>query len=80
MSTGKVFLGVLAGAAVGAILGVLFAPDKGSVTRSRIAKEGEDYVDGIKEKLNEVIENITGKFEQVKENVSGYVEKNASNN
>jgi gas vesicle protein len=80
MSTGKVLLGVLAGVAVGALVGVLFAPDKGSVTRKRIAKEGEDYVDGLKDKLNEVIENITGKFEQVKEDMSGFAEKKMSNN
>jgi len=33
MSTEKVLVGVIAGAAVGALLGVLFAPHKGSVPK-----------------------------------------------
>ncbi|NLO02771.1 MAG: YtxH domain-containing protein, partial [Bacteroidales bacterium] len=45
MSSGKVFLGVLAGAAAGALAGILFAPAKGSKTRKRILKKGEDYSD-----------------------------------
>ena len=36
MSTGKLVVGVLAGVAVGALVGMLFAPDKGSETRKKI--------------------------------------------
>jgi gas vesicle protein len=67
MSSGKVFLSLLAGIAAGALLGVLFAPDKGSVTRKKILKKGEDYADGIKEKLDEFLDVINEKVEEVKE-------------
>ncbi len=66
MSTGKVLVGVLAGVAVGALLGVLFAPDKGSETRKKLAQKGEDSVDGLREKLDELINNFAEKFEDDK--------------
>ena len=47
MEKGKIVLGVLGGIAVGALIGVLFAPDKGSVTRRKISKKGEEYLDDI---------------------------------
>jgi len=69
MSTGKIVLGVLAGAAVGALVGVLFAPDKGSETRRKIAKKGEDLTDDLKDKFNEFIDSVTEKFEKVKADI-----------
>jgi gas vesicle protein len=75
MSSGKVFLGVLAGAAAGALAGILFAPAKGSKTRKRILKKGEDYSDAVKEKLNDLLEVVTEKFEKVKADVSDYADK-----
>jgi len=67
MSTSKVLLGVLAGVAVGAIAGILFAPDKGSATRKKISKKSHDYAEGLGQKFNEFIESITKKFEKVKD-------------
>jgi gas vesicle protein len=75
MSKGKVILGVLAGFAVGAAIGVLFAPDKGWNTRKRISKKGEDLVDDLKEKFNEFIDNISVKVDEVKEDVADFSEK-----
>jgi gas vesicle protein len=72
MSSGKVLLGVLAGVAAGALIGVLFAPDKGSVTRSKISKKGEDYADSLKDKFDEFIDGITAKFEKAKEDISDF--------
>jgi len=62
--------GVLAGAAVGAIVGILFAPAKGSVTRRRFSKQGVDYTEELEEKFNDLIDSITDQFETMVEEVN----------
>ncbi len=58
MSNGKIILGAIAGLAIGGIVGMLFAPEKGSRTRRKIVSKSEDYMDDIKEKLSDYVENI----------------------
>lgn len=74
-STGKVFLGVLAGAAVGAALGILFAPDKGSNTRAKLSKTGEDYLEDFKNKFSEIIEGSKESLATVKSSADDMMEK-----
>lgn len=75
MNSGKVLLGVLAGVAVGAVLGILFAPDKGWNTRKRISKKGEELVEDLKEKFDEFLESVSAKVDDVKEDVDDFTEK-----
>jgi gas vesicle protein len=54
-TTEKVLIGTITGIVVGAISGILFAPDKGAETRRKISQKGSDSINGIKEKLEELM-------------------------
>jgi gas vesicle protein len=75
MSSGKVLLGIIVGAAVGAVFGILYAPDKGSVTRKRIVRRGTDYAEDVKEKFNEYIDALTEEYDTVKEGAKDLIDK-----
>jgi gas vesicle protein len=53
----KLIGALVIGAAIGGALGILFAPEKGSVTRKKIAGKSEDLAKNIKEKVREYSEN-----------------------
>jgi len=66
MST-KTLLGFVAGAAVGALAGILFAPDKGSATRQKIADKSGDMGDSVKNKFNEFIDSVKNVYAGAKD-------------
>ena len=75
MNTGKVVLGAIAGLAIGAIGGILFAPEKGSKTRKQIVDKGDEYVDELKSKYGEFSDSLTEKFEGTKKDAENLAEK-----
>lgn len=68
-NTGKLIGALLIGAAIGATLGILFAPDKGSETRKKLLTKGEDLTDEIKEKINEFIAEAKKETQNLKDQV-----------
>ena len=63
MEARKAALGIVLGIGVGAILGVLFAPDKGSKTRKRIRHKGQGFAEDLKGKFDGLYEDVSGKYE-----------------
>ena len=61
MNSSKVLLGVLAGVAAGALAGILFAPEKGSKMRKKIMRKGEDSIDDLTDKFENLLEKFTDK-------------------
>ncbi|MDQ3142422.1 MAG: YtxH domain-containing protein [Bacteroidota bacterium] len=75
MKSDRVLLGIIAGIAVGAILGILFAPEKGTKLRETIVSKGEDYAEGLKEKFHEILDNITEHYEEASQEAKDLVSK-----
>lgn len=63
----KLFIGF----AAGLLVGILFAPDKGSETRERVARRGKE----LKDKFNELIDSLSNKFESMASEADEFAEK-----
>jgi gas vesicle protein len=78
MSSNKILLGVLAGLAAGALVGILFAPEKGSRTRRNIVRKGEDTIEDLKDKFDDLLESFTDKVECAKDDLEELISKGKS--
>lgn len=72
MGNSKILLGFVAGAAVGALAGILFAPEKGAKTREKIAGKAGDITDSIKTSFSDFIDGLKQSYTQTKEEVSDF--------
>ena len=61
----KVLVGLLAGLAAGAALGLLFAPEKGTETRDRLSQSLKDLGDSIKDKAADEINALANLKDKV---------------
>jgi gas vesicle protein len=77
MSTknGNGILSLLAGAAIGAAIGILFAPDKGSKTREKIKEGLDDLKDETKEKFSKTKDELKDSVEDLLSHSSYKVEE-----
>jgi gas vesicle protein len=70
---------VLAGAAIGAAVGILFAPEEGAVTRRKIKDGAAGKADEIKDKLAELTETVKGRFGGAKHDIESGLDHLVSN-
>ncbi|CAH0336407.1 hypothetical protein FVB9288_02100 [Flavobacterium sp. CECT 9288] len=79
MKNSDVALGILAGLAVGTVIGILFAPAKGSETRKKIADNGSDLKNLITDSSSQLGEKISQTMDTLKsetQNILGVLEQN----
>ncbi len=62
---------LLIGFSAGLLVGILFAPAKGTDTRDSIARRGRD----LKDKFNDLVDSLSDKFETVQEEAEEMVER-----
>jgi len=77
-SAGNTLLAVLSGAAIGAGVGILFAPDKGSKTREKIKDGFDDAKNELKHKFENASEELKNKFSNAKEDLEDTYEEMVS--
>jgi gas vesicle protein len=65
----KVLLGFLAGAAAGALAGILLAPDSGANTRKKISEKAGGWKDAAKDSLGGIIDGVKKAYSGAKEDV-----------
>ncbi len=66
-SSSKVVLALLGGAAIGAVLGILLAPDKGTETRHKIADKAKEYGEKARHKFSEGFQKVKNAKNRVEE-------------
>ncbi|WP_445386377.1 YtxH domain-containing protein [Robiginitalea sp. IMCC44478] len=77
--SGSVLLALLTGAAIGAGVGILYAPDKGSKTRKKIKKKAKAASEDISDRVSKATEELTKTAQTQKEDFERRLDESISN-
>jgi gas vesicle protein len=62
----KMMFFLSAGFAAGAIAGILFAPDKGEITRGKVREKAAELGDDVADKYDDEIDRLQSKINELK--------------
>lgn len=77
-NTGQTLLALLTGAAIGAGIGILYAPDKGTKTRDKISKETKKTQKRLNKQIRETSSNLSEKAQKARLNFEQKLEDTLS--
>ncbi len=77
-NSGNILLALLTGAAVGAGIGILYAPDKGEKTRNKIRKNALSVKDDITKRVSLAADELTKAAESKREDFERKLEDSLS--
>jgi gas vesicle protein len=77
-NNGKLIAALLLGAAAGATMGVLFAPDKGSELRRRISGKASEFGEDIANRFSDLKDKVTSRGEELVDKAEKATEKATS--
>lgn len=74
----KIIGALILGAAVGAVLGILLAPEKGSILRAKIADNAKDIADNVQNRIKEEAENLRTKAADLERSMVNQLKSNSA--
>lgn len=77
-NSGSNLLALITGAAIGAVAGLLYAPDTGENTREKLGKEAKRAQDDFNKKYQETSSNLTVKAKQARKDFEQRLEETLS--